>query len=201
MQQAEMAETDRRRQAQMVEILRVMKDMRREMSDMQAELLALRGQQRARQPRPDAKIPDHQDASGDADIFPKDILGLPPARSVEFQIDLIPGAAPVARAPYRLALSEMKELSEQLPDLSEKGFIRPSSSPLGAPVLFIKKKDGSFRMCIDYHMRSGYHQIRVREQDIPKKTFRTRYGHYEFQVIPFGLTNAPAVFMDLINRV
>ncbi|GJR70751.1 putative reverse transcriptase domain-containing protein [Tanacetum coccineum] len=125
----------------------------------------------------------------------------PPARPVEFQIDLIPGAAPVARAPYRLAPSEMKELSEQLQELSDKGFIRPSSLPWGAPVLFVKKKDGSFRMCIDYHLRSGYHQLRVREQDIPKTAFRTRYGHYKFQVMPFRLTNAPAVFMDLMNRV
>ncbi|GJR54074.1 putative reverse transcriptase domain-containing protein [Tanacetum coccineum] len=83
-------------------------------------------------------------------LFPEDLPGLPPTRQVEFQIDLIPGAAPVARAPYRLAPSEMKELSEQLKELSDKGFIRPSSSPWGAPVLFVKKKDGSFRMCIDY---------------------------------------------------
>ncbi|GJW22253.1 putative reverse transcriptase domain-containing protein [Tanacetum coccineum] len=83
-------------------------------------------------------------------LFPEDLPGLPLARLVEFQIDLIPGAAPVARAPYRLAPSEMKELSEQLQELSDKGFIRPSSSPWGAPVLFVKKKDGSFRMCIDY---------------------------------------------------
>ncbi|GJX37374.1 putative reverse transcriptase domain-containing protein [Tanacetum coccineum] len=140
-------------------------------------------------------------------------------------IDLIPGAAPVARAPYRLVPSEMKELSEQLQELSDKGFIRPSFSPWGAPVLFFKKKDGSFRMCIDYRelnkitvknryplsriddlfdqlqgssiyskidLRSGYHQLRVREQDIPKTAFQTRYGHYEFQVTPFGLTNTPA---------
>nr|GFB88291.1 putative reverse transcriptase domain-containing protein [Tanacetum cinerariifolium] len=154
--------------------------------------------------------------------------------TVEFQIDLIPGAAPVARAPYRLAPSKMKELSDQLQELSEKGFIRPSSSPWGALVLFVKKKDGSFWMCIDYwklnklivknrypllriddlfdqlqgssiyskiDLRSGYHQLRVREADIPKTAFRTWYGHYEFQVMPFGLTNAPAVVMDLINRV
>ncbi|GKD95329.1 putative reverse transcriptase domain-containing protein, partial [Tanacetum coccineum] len=158
------------------------------------------------------------------EVFPKDLPGLPPARQVEFQIDLVPGAAPVARAPYRLAPSEMKELSEQLKELSDKGFIRPSSSPWGASVLFVKKKDGSFRMCIDYRelnkltvknryplpriddlfdqlqgssiyskidLRSGYHQLRVREEDIPKTAFRTRYGHYEFQVMPFGLTNAP----------
>ncbi|GJU02386.1 putative reverse transcriptase domain-containing protein [Tanacetum coccineum] len=168
------------------------------------------------------------------EVFPEDLPGLPPTRPVEFQIDLIPGAAPVARAPYRLAPSEMKKLSEQLQELSDKGFIRPSSSPWGAPVLFVKKKDGSFRMCIDYRelnklivknrypllriddlfdqlqgssiyskidLRSGYHQLKVREQDIPKIAFRTRYGHYEFQVMPFGLTNAPAVFMDLMNRV
>ncbi|GJR34356.1 putative reverse transcriptase domain-containing protein [Tanacetum coccineum] len=84
------------------------------------------------------------------EVFPEDLPGLPPARPVEFQIDLIPGAAPVARAPYRLAPSEMKELSKQLQELSDKGFIRPSSSPWGAPILFVKKKDGSFRMCIDY---------------------------------------------------
>nr|GFB74199.1 putative reverse transcriptase domain-containing protein [Tanacetum cinerariifolium] len=147
------------------------------------------------------------------EVFPKDLPGLPPTRPVEFQIDLIPGAAPVARVPYRLAPSEMKELSEQLQELSNKGFIRPSSSPWGAPVLFVKKKYGSFRMCIDYRelnkltvknryplsqiddlfdqlqgssvyskidLRSGYHQLRVREQDVLKIAFRTRYGHYEF---------------------
>nr|GEZ63922.1 putative reverse transcriptase domain-containing protein [Tanacetum cinerariifolium] len=145
------------------------------------------------------------------EVFPEDLPGLPSIRPVEFQIDLVPGAASVARAPYR-----------------------PSSSPWGAPVLFVKKKDGSFWMCIDYlelnklmiknryplpmiddlfdqlqgssvyskiDLRSGYHQLRVREEDIPKTAFRTRYGHYEFQVMPFGLTNAPAVFMDLMNRV
>ncbi|GJT79274.1 putative nucleotidyltransferase, ribonuclease H [Tanacetum coccineum] len=168
------------------------------------------------------------------EVFPEDLPGLPPTRQVEFHIELIPGAAPVARAPYRLAPAEMKELAEQLKELSDKGFIRPSSSPWGAPILFVKKKDGSFRMCIDYRelnkltvknryplpriddlfdqlqgssiyskidLRSGYHQLRVREEDIPKTAFRTRYGHYEFRVMPFGLTNAPAVFMDLMNRV
>ncbi|GJX28541.1 putative reverse transcriptase domain-containing protein [Tanacetum coccineum] len=129
------------------------------------------------------------------DVFPKDLSGLSPTRQVEFQIDLIPGAAPVSRAPYRLALSKMKELSEQLKELSEKDFIRPSSSPWGAPILFVKKKDRSF---LNVHRLSGieqvdsYHQLRVRDEDIPKTVFRTRYGHYEFQFIPFGLTNAPA---------
>ncbi|GJR67206.1 putative reverse transcriptase domain-containing protein [Tanacetum coccineum] len=84
------------------------------------------------------------------DVFPEDLLGIPPTRQVEFQIDLVPGAAPVARAPYRLAPSEIKELAEQLQELSDKGFIRPNSSPWGAPVLFVKKKGGSFHMCIDY---------------------------------------------------
>nr|GEU68746.1 putative reverse transcriptase domain-containing protein [Tanacetum cinerariifolium] len=166
--------------------------------------------------------------------FPDDLPGLPPPRQVEFKIDLVPGAAPIAHAPYRLAPSEMKELSEKLKELLEKEFIRPSSSPWGAPVLFVKKKYGSFRMFIDYrelnkltvknrysllriddlfdqlqgssvyskiNLRSGYHQLHVREEDIPITAFRMRYGHYEFQVMPFGLTNAPAVFMDLMNRV
>nr|GFA15334.1 putative reverse transcriptase domain-containing protein [Tanacetum cinerariifolium] len=133
------------------------------------------------------------------EVFPKDLPGIPPTRQVEFLIDLVPDAAPVARAPYRLAPSEMKELADQLQELTDKGFIRPSSSPWGAPVLFVKKKDGSSVYCkID--LRSGYHQLRVREEDIQKTTFKTRYGHYEFQVMPFGLTNAPTVFMDLMNR-
>ncbi|GJW33631.1 putative reverse transcriptase domain-containing protein [Tanacetum coccineum] len=129
-------------------------------------------------------------------VFPEDLPRLPPMRQVEFQIDLVPGAAPMARAPYRLVPSKLQELSTQLQELSEKGFIRPSSSPWGAPVLFVKKKDGSFRMWSRVYskidLRSGYHQLRVRDEDIPKTAFRTRYGHYEFQVMPFGLTNAPA---------
>ncbi|GJW48178.1 putative reverse transcriptase domain-containing protein [Tanacetum coccineum] len=141
------------------------------------------------------------------EVFPDDLLGLPPVRQVEFRIDLMPGAASIARAPHRLAPSEMRELSVQLQELLEKGFNRPSSSPWGAPVLFVKKKCGSFRMCIDYHelnkltvknryplsridnlfnqlqgssvyskidMRSGYHQLRIKEEDIPITAFRTR---------------------------
>ncbi|KAI3813749.1 hypothetical protein L1987_18481 [Smallanthus sonchifolius] len=168
------------------------------------------------------------------EVFPEDLPGLPPDREIEFQIDLFPGAEPVAKAPYRWGPSEMKELMSQLEELTEKGFIRPSISPWGAPVLFVKKKDDSMRMCIDYRelnkrtvknkyplpkiddlfnqlqgaswfskidLRSGYHQLKVREEDVPKTAFHTRYGHYEFLVMSFGLTNAPAAFMDLMNRV
>ncbi|KAK9079891.1 hypothetical protein SSX86_001564 [Deinandra increscens subsp. villosa] len=168
------------------------------------------------------------------DVFLDDLPGLPPDRDVEFKIDLVPNAKPVAKAPYRLAPAELQELKTQIQELLDKGFIRPSVSPWGAPVLFVKKKDGSMRMCIDYRelnkltvknkyplpiiddlfdqlqgakwfskidLRSGYHQLKVKEEDVPKTAFRTRYGHYEFLVMSFGLTNAPAAFMDLMNRV
>ncbi|GJR12274.1 putative reverse transcriptase domain-containing protein [Tanacetum coccineum] len=176
-------------------------------------------------PLPDDKIPDDS---------LNDLSGLPPLWEIEFQIELIPGSIPIAKSPYRLAPSELEELSGQLKELQDKGFIRPSLSPWGAPVLFVKKKDGSFRMCIDYRelnkltvqnhyllpriddlfdqlqgsqffskidLRFRYHQLRVHEDDIPKTAFRTRYRHFEFTVMLFGLTNALAVFMDLMNRV
>ncbi|KAA3460519.1 DNA/RNA polymerases superfamily protein [Gossypium australe] len=169
-----------------------------------------------------------------ADVFPEELPGLPPDREVEFGIDLLPGTAPVSIAPYRMAPKELVELKAQIQELLDRGFIRPSVSPWGAPVLFVKKKDGTMRMCIDYRqlnkltiknkyplpriddlfdqlkgaavfskidLRSGYHQLKVKEADIHKTAFRTRYGHYEFLVMPFGLTNAPAAFMDMMNRV
>ena len=168
------------------------------------------------------------------DVFPDDISGLPPDRAIEFVIELISGTELISIPPYIMALAELKELKAQLEELLNKGFIRPSTLSWGAPVLFVKKKDGSLRLCIDYRqlnratihnqyplprinelfdhlhgsrvyskidLRSGYHQLRVRENDVSKTAFRTRYIHYEFLVMPFGLTNAPAAFMDLMNKV
>ncbi|GJR38845.1 putative reverse transcriptase domain-containing protein [Tanacetum coccineum] len=138
---------------------------------------------------------------GFSEVFPYDLPGLPPLRKIEFKIDLVSGATPVTRAPYRLAPSEMKELSRQLQELMEKGFIRPSSSPWGAPVLFVKKKDRSFHMCIDYReLNKLTIKNRYPLSRIDNLFDQTRYGHYEFQVMLFDLTNAPAVFMDLMNR-
>ncbi|GJR22476.1 putative reverse transcriptase domain-containing protein [Tanacetum coccineum] len=166
------------------------------------------------------------------EVFLNDLSGLPPNREIEFRIDLIPRTISVAISPYRLAHYEIEELSGQLKELQDKGFIRPSLSPWGAPVSFVKKKDGSFRMCIDYRelnkltiknrylllriddlfdqlqgsqyfskidLRSGYHQLRVHEDDIPKTAFRTRYGHFEFTVMPFGLKNEPTFLGHMIN--
>ena len=168
------------------------------------------------------------------DVFPEELPRLPPHREIEFSIDVVPGATPASITPYRMAPLELKELKLQLQELLEKGFIRPSVSPWGAPVLFVKKKDGTLWLCIDYRqlnkltvknkyllpkiddlfdqlkgasifskidLRSGYHQLRIKDADVHKTAFRTRYGHYEFLVMPFGLTNAPAAFMDLMNRV
>ena len=168
------------------------------------------------------------------DVFPDDLPSLPPEREIDFPIDLVPGTTPISLPPYRMAPTELKELKTQLQELVDRGFIRPSISPCGAPVLFVKKKDGTWRLCIDYRqlnkvtirnkyplpridvlfdqlqgekvfskidLRLGYNQLRIRESDIPKTAFRTRYGHYEFLVMSFGLTNAPTAFMDLMNWV
>ncbi|WVZ84695.1 LOW QUALITY PROTEIN: hypothetical protein U9M48_031691 [Paspalum notatum var. saurae] len=168
-----------------------------------------------------------------ADVFPKELPGLPPDRDVEFKIDLVPGTAPVSRRPYRMAPDELRELKVQLQEQLDKGFIRPSSSPWGCPALFVEKKDqGGKRLCVDYRplnavtsrtntlchtltfclitgvkvfskidLRSGYYQIKIREEDIPKTAFSTRYGLYEYLVMSFGLTNAPAFFMYMMNSV
>jgi hypothetical protein len=168
------------------------------------------------------------------DVFPNDFPGLPPDRDVEFKIELLPGTAPISRRPYRMPPNELVELKIQLGELLQKGLIHPSSSPWGCPTIFVKKKDQSLRMCVDYQplnvvtiknkyplphidilfdqlskvkvfskidLRSRYHQIKIRPQDIPKTAFSTRYGLYEYLVMSFGLTNAPVHFMYLMNSV
>jgi hypothetical protein len=168
------------------------------------------------------------------DVFPEDLPGLPLERDVEFVIELKPGTAPISRRSYRMPPNELAELKTQLQDLLEKGFIRPSSSPWGCPTIFIKKKDQTLRMCVDYRplnevsiknkytlpwidilfdqltgarvfskidLRSGYHHIRIRLEDIPKTAFTTRYGLFEYLVMSFELTNAPAHFTYLMNSI
>jgi hypothetical protein len=159
---------------------------------------------------------------------------MPPKRKVEFAIELIPGTTPISMRAYRVSGQELVELKKQIDELLEKCYIRPSTSPWAAPVLFVEKNDGTTRMCIDYRalnevtvknkyplpriedlfdqlrgasvfskidLRSGYHQLRIRPSDIPKTAFITKYGLYEFMVMSFGLTNALAYFMYLMNNV
>ena len=168
------------------------------------------------------------------DVFQDELSGLPSQRDVDFCIMLHPGTSPISMTLQRMASVELQELKVHIQELLDKGFIRPSTSPLGAPVLFAKKKDKTLRLCIDYRhlnkvtiknryplpriddlfdqlkgaqvyskidLRTSYHQLRVREADIPKTAFRKRYGHFEFTVMPFELTNAPAAFMDFMHRV
>nr|AAV43966.1 putative polyprotein [Oryza sativa Japonica Group] len=168
------------------------------------------------------------------DVFPEELTSMPPDREIEFAIELAPGTAPIAKRPYRMAANELAEVKRQIEELESKGYVRPSSSPWGAPVLLVKKKDGSERMVIDYRalnevtiknkyplpriddlfdqlkgarvfskidLRSGYHQLKIRSEDIPKTAFSTRYGLYEFTVMSFELTNAPAFFMNLMNKI
>ena len=168
------------------------------------------------------------------DVFPYELPGLPPQRVVDFGIELHPGTSPISMTPHRMAPVELQELRVQLQELLNKGFIRPSTSQWGAPVLFAKKKGKTLRLCIDYRqlnmvtiknryplpriddlfdqlrgarvyskidLHTGYHQLRVRETDIPNIAFKTCYGHFEFTVMPFGLRNEPAAFMDLMHRV
>jgi hypothetical protein len=166
------------------------------------------------------------------DVFPDELPGMPPDRDIEFAIELQPGTTPISKRPYRMPPAELAELKKQLQELLDKGFIRPSTSLWGCPALFVKKKDESLRLCVDYRplnavtiknkyplpcidvlfdqlvgarvfskidLRSGYHQIKIRASDIPKTAFSTRYGLYEYLVMSFGLTNAPAYFMYLMN--
>jgi hypothetical protein len=168
------------------------------------------------------------------DVFPEELPGVPPARAIEFVIDLKPGTTPIAKCPYKMSPHELPELKVEIKKSLRKGFIRPRSSAWGAPSLFVKKKDGTNQLVQDYRpinratiqnryplprindlydqlagssvfskldLRLGYHQIRVREEDIPKTAFITRYGSYEYTVMSFGLTNAPATFSRLMNYI
>jgi hypothetical protein len=168
------------------------------------------------------------------DVFPEELPGMPPDRDIEFVIDILPGTAPISKRLYRMSSDQLQELKAQIKELMGKGFIRASSSPSGAPVIFVGKKDGAQRMCVDYRslydvtiknkyplpriedlfdqirggkvfskidLRSGYHQLKIRPSDIPKTAFTTRYGLYEYTVMSFGLTNAPAYFMYLMNKI
>jgi hypothetical protein len=168
------------------------------------------------------------------DVFPEDLSGMPPDRDVEFTIELQPDTAPISRRPYKMTPKKLAGLKVQLNELLNKGYIHLCSSPWGCPTLFVKKKDQSLRLCVDYRplnvvtvknkyplplidilfnqlvgakvfskvdLYSGYHQIKIRPEDVPKTTFSTRYKLYEYLVMSFGLINPPAHFMYLMNSV
>ena len=153
---------------------------------------------------------------------------------LEFTIELVLGVVPSSKAPYQMNILELNDLKSQLKELVDKNYIRPSVSPWGATVIFVKKKDGTLQLCIDYRqlnkmtiknryplphlddlfdqlrgatvfskidLWSGYHQVWIKDEDIFKKTVRTRYGHYEFAIMPFRITNTPTIFMCLMNNV
>jgi hypothetical protein len=167
-------------------------------------------------------------------VFPKELSGMPPDRDIEFMTELKPGTTPIYKTPYRMVTPELAELKEHIKELLEKGFIHPSSSPWGAPIIFVSKKDGTQMSCVHYRalngvtiknkyplpriddlfdqlrgacvfakidLRSGYHELKIRECDIPKTALISSYGLYEYTVMSFGLTNAPAYFMYLMNKV
>ncbi|MCO5591806.1 hypothetical protein L7F22_045798 [Adiantum nelumboides] len=143
-------------------------------------------------------------------VFPKEVTDLPPTRGLVHDITLVPRAQPIAKSPYKMSLFEALKLKNHLTQLLEQSFIRPNVSPWGAPILFQKKKDRTFRLCIDYRgaqhfskidLRSGFYRVQIQAEDISKTAFNTRFGHYGFVVMSFDLTNAPATFNRFMTDI
>jgi hypothetical protein len=182
----------------------------------------------------EAKLEDILVVNEFQDVFPQELLGMPPDKEIEFTIELILGTTPISQAPYKVGPKELVELKEQLDELEWKRFIQESISHWGTPMIFVDKRDGGRRMCGEYRnlnnvtiknkyplpriqdlfdqvkrvrvfskidLRSGYHQIKIKKEDVPKTAFVSRYGHHEYLVVPFGLTNASAIFMNLMNKI